>query len=182
MKKWTGITLMTVALLFILSNINNKEFSEETPKEVVEPKYEYGILVDTFNVTKGRVQQGQTLGEILYTNHIDHAQIADAVEKSKHIFDFRRVNAGKKYTIICSKDSNERACYFIYEEDPMNYVVMDFVNEIDVYMGKKEVIKKVNIASGEINSSLWLTIEEQKLSPKIAAELSTIYAWTIDFF
>lgn len=185
MKKWIGILLMGIALLFILSNINN----EKTPKDsienvpaVIEPEYEYGILVDSFNVTKGVVKQGQTLGEILYANHIDHPQIAEIVNKSKGIFDVRRVNAGKEFTIICVDDSTKKACYFIYQEDPTNYVVMDLTNEIDVYRGKKEVTTKVNVAYGEINSSLWITIQEQNLSPKIAAELSTIYAWTIDFF
>jgi len=185
MKKWIGIVLMGIALLFILSNINNekttKEIDEFVPK-VIEPEYEYGILVDSFNVTKGVVKQGQTLGEILYANHIDHPQIAEIVNKSKGIFDVRRVNAGKEFTIICVDDSTEKACYFIYQEDPTNYVVMDLTNEIDVYRGKKEVTTKVNVAYGEINSSLWITIQEQNLSPKIAAELSTIYAWTIDFF
>ena len=185
MKKWIGIVLMGIALLFILSNINNekrtKEIDEVVPK-VIEPEYEYGILVDSFNVTKGVVKQGQTLGEILYANHIDHPQIAEIVNKSKGIFDVRRVNAGKEFTIICVDDSTEKACYFIYQEDPTNYVVMDLTNEIDVYRGKKEVTTKVNVAYGEINSSLWITIQEQNLSQKIAAELSTIYAWTIDFF
>ena len=185
MKKWIGIVLMVIALLFILSNINNekrtKEIDEVVPK-VIEPEYAYGILVDSFNVTKGVVKQGQTLGEILYANHIDHPQIAEIVNKSKGIFDVRRVNAGKEFTIICVDDSTEKACYFIYQEDPINYVVMDLINDIDVYRGKKEVTTKVNVAYGDINSSLWLTIQEQDLSPKIAAELSTIYAWTIDFF
>ena len=185
MKKWIGIVLMVIALLFILSNINNekttKEIDEVVPK-VIEPEYAYGILVDSFNVTKGVVKQGQTLGEILYANHIDHPQIAEIVNKSKGIFDVRRVNAGKEFTIICVDDSTEKACYFIYQEDPTNYVVMDLTNEVDVYRGKKEVTTKVNVAYGEINSSLWITIQEQNLSPKIAAELSTIYAWTIDFF
>ena len=185
MKKWIGIVLMVIALLFILSNINNekttKEIDEVVPK-VIEPEYVYGILVDSFNVTKGVVKQGQTLGEILYANHIDHPQIAEIVNKSKGIFDVRRVNAGKEFTIICVDDSTEKACYFIYQEDPTNYVVMDLTNEVDVYRGKKEVTTKVNVAYGEINSSLWITIQEQNLSPKIAAELSTIYAWTIDFF
>ncbi len=185
MKKWIGIVLMVIALLFVLSNINNekttKEISEVVPK-VIEHVYEYGILVDSFNVTKGVVKQGQTLGEILYANHIDHPQIAEIVNKSKGIFDVRRVNAGKEFTIICADDSTDKACYFIYQEDPTNYVVIDLTNEIDVYRGKKEVTTKVNVAYGEINSSLWITIQEQNLSPKIAAELSTIYAWTIDFF
>jgi murein DD-endopeptidase MepM/ murein hydrolase activator NlpD len=182
MKKWIGIVLMFVALMFILSNINKIEVAEEVAEEISEPKYEYGILVDSFKVTKGTVKQDQTLGEILYANHIDHPQIAEVVKKSKGIFDVRRVNTSKEYTIICKKDSTEKACYFIYQEDPTNYVVMDFTNEIDVYRGKKKVITKVNLAYGDINSSLWIAIEEQKLSPKIAAELSTIYAWTIDFF
>ena len=185
MKKWIGIVLMVIALLFILSNINNekttKEIDEVVP-EVIEPEYVYGILVDTFNVTKGVVKQGQTLGEILYANHIDHPQIAEIVNKSKGIFDVRRVNAGKEFTIICADDSTEKACYFIYQENPINYVVIDLNDGIDVYRGRKEVTTKVNVAYGEINSSLWLTIQEQELSPKIAAELSTIYAWTIDFF
>ncbi len=184
MKKWAGLVLMAVALLFILSNLNNKknERIDDVIGLAVEPKYEYGILVDSFNVIKGVVKKNQTLGEILYANHIDHPQIAEIVNKSKEIFDVRRVNPGKEYTVICRKDSTEKACYFIYQENPINYIVMDLTGGIDVYRGKKEVETRVNVASGEINSSLWLAMEEQKLSPKIAAELSTIYAWTIDFF
>ena len=166
MKKWIGIVLMVIALLFILSNINNekttKEIDEFVPK-VIEPEYEYGILLDSFNVTKGVVKKGQTLGEILYANHIDHPQIAEIVNKSKGIFDVRRVNAGKEFTVICLDDSTEKACYFIYQEDPTNYVVMDLTNEVDVYRGKKEVTTKLNVAYGEINSSLWITIQEQNL-------------------
>ena len=184
MKKWAGLVLMAVALLFILSNLNNSknETTEDLIEDVAESKYEYGILVDSFNVIKGIVKKNQTLGEILYANHIDHPQIAEIVNKSKEIFDVRYVNPGKDYTVICKKDSTEKACYFIYQENPINYIVIDLTDGIDVYRGKKEVETRVNIASGEINSSLWLAMEAQKLSPKIAAELSTIYAWTIDFF
>ena len=175
---------MVVAVLFILSNLNNKknERIEDVIERAIEPKYEYGILVDSFNVTKGIVKKNQTLGEILYANHIDHPQIAEIVNKSKEIFDVRRVNPGKDYTVISKKDSTEKACYFIYQENPTNYIVIDLTDGIDVYRGKKEVETRVNVAFSEIYSSLWLTMEEQKLSSKIAAELSTIYAWTIDFF
>ena len=78
MKKWIGIVLMVIALFFILSNINNDNIikgSDGVVQTVIEPEYEYGILVDSFNVIKGVVKQGQTLGEILYANHIDHPQI-----------------------------------------------------------------------------------------------------------
>ncbi|MEZ7929440.1 MAG: peptidoglycan DD-metalloendopeptidase family protein [Flavobacteriales bacterium] len=185
MKKWFGILVMGTALLFMLTNINkDKKAVEklEVIQEIVEPSYEYNILVDSFNVIKGSVKRGQTMGEILYLNHIDHFEINKIVEKSKGIFDVRRVNTGKKYTVICASDSTKKAQYFIYEIDATNYVVFDLRGEIDVYKGKKPVTVKLKTASGIIKSSLWLTMEEQKLSPKLTAELSTIYAWTIDFF
>ena len=185
MKKWFGILVMGTALLFMLTNINkDKKAVEklEVIQEIVEPSYEYNILVDSFNVIKGSVKRAQTMGEILYLNHIDHFEINKIVEKSKGIFDVRRVNTGKKYTVICASDSTKKAQYFIYEIDATNYVVFDLRGEIDVYKGKKPVIVKLKTASGIIKSSLWLTMEEQKLSPKLTAELSTIYAWTIDFF
>ena len=185
MKKWFGILVMGTALLFMLTNINkDKKAVEklEVIQEIVEPSYEYNILVDSFNVIKGSVKRGQTMGEILYLNHIDHFEINKIVEKSKGIFDVRRVNTGKKYTVICATDSTKKAQYFIYEIDATNYVVFDLRGEIDVYKGKKPVTVKLKTASGIIKSSLWLTMEEKKLSPKLTAELSTIYAWTIDFF
>jgi len=185
MKKWFGILVMGTALLFMLANINKdkKEVEKlDIISKIVEPSYEYNILVDSFNVKKGSVNRGQTMGEILYLNHIDHLEINQIVKKSKGIFDVRRVNAGKKYAVICASDSTQKAQYFIYEIDAVNYVVFDLREEIDVYKGKKAVTVKLKTASGIINSSLWLTMEEQKLSPKLTAELSTIYAWTIDFF
>ena len=185
MKKWFGILVMGTALLFMLTNINkDKKAVEklEVIQEIVEPSYEYNILVDSFNVIKGSVKRGQTMGEILYLNHIDHFEINKIVEKSKGIFDVRRVNTGKKYTVICATDSTKKAQYFIYEIDATNYVVFDLRGEIDVYKGKRPVTVKLKTASGIIKSSLWLTMEEKKLSPKLTAELSTIYAWTIDFF
>ena len=185
MKKWFGILVMGTALLFMLANINTankEEVTVEVEEQVIEPSYAYNILVDSFQVTKGVVKSGQTMGEILYLNHIGHPEINEIVNKSKGIFDVRRVNAGKNYMVMCATDSTKKAQYFVYEIDATNYVVFDLRNEIDVYKGKKPVTVKLKTASGTIKSSLWLTMEEQKLSPKLTAELSTIYAWTIDFF
>ena len=185
MKKWFGILVMGTALLFMLANINTankEEVTIEVEEQVIEPSYAYNILVDSFQVTKGVVKSGQTMGEILYLNHIGHPEINEIVNKSKGIFDVRRVNAGKNYMVMCATDSTKKAQYFVYEIDATNYVVFDLRNEIDVYKGKKPVTVKLKTASGTIKSSLWLTMEEQKLSPKLTAELSTIYAWTIDFF
>ena len=184
MKKWIGLVLIVVALSFILSNLNSKQHDliEEVKLEVIAPEYEYGILVDSFNVTKATIKKGQTLGEILYANRIDHPQIADIVIKSKGIFDFRRVNSGKEYTVICNKDSTNKVSYFIYQENPTNYIVFDLTDSIDVYRGEKEIITKVMLSYGEINSSLSESVDALGISPRVSIKLSEIYAWTIDFF
>ena len=172
------VVLFAIVMFFFLDH-NKKEnpsFLEKTPS------LEYGIQVDSFKVFKGVVQPNQTLGEILYLNHIDHPQIHAIVEKSKSIFDVRDISSGQKYTVICLNDSIDKAQYLIYELDPINYIVFDLRNKMKVYMGEKNVEIRLKKAKGNINTSLWLTMEEKKLSPRITHELSTIYAWTIDFF
>ena len=185
MKKSVGLILIVISLLFILTNLNNsksKLLDNEPQIEITDPVYEYGILVDSFNLIHGVVKNGQTLGEILYANHINHQKIAEIVLKSKEIFDVRRVNPGKKYLVINSKDSIEKACYFIYEESQTTYIVVDMIDEIDVYKGEKEIITKLKKSTGQITSSLSEAVENLGVSPRVSIQLSEIYAWTIDFF
>jgi murein DD-endopeptidase MepM/ murein hydrolase activator NlpD len=158
---------------------------EGKPQEEVsipEPTYEYGIPVDSFTVIKGQVESGQTLGAILYLNHIGHAQIDQIVRASKDVFDFRRARAGKNYTVICTPDSAQLAKCFIYEESATDYVVFDLRDSIHVYRGQKEIDVRIREASGQIESSLWNAIMASNMSPALVMELSSIYAWTMDFF
>ncbi len=184
MKKWIGLVLMAVALFFILSEMYKSENDgpEEVKPEIIEPKYEFGILIDTFNISKEIVKKGQTLGEILFTNHVNHIQIAEIVIKSKGIFDFRRVNSGSEYTVISAKDSTEKVCYFIYQENPYSYIVIDLTDGIDVYRGEKKILTKVILSSGKIHSSLSESVDKLGISPRVSIKLAEIYAWTIDFF
>ena len=182
MKK-SGLVLILASLFFVFLNLNKKKKNlKDKYQEQTIPSYEYGIYVDTFNVVKGVVKPGQTLGEILYANHIDHPEIAEIVKKAKNIFDVRRVKSGSEYTVICKKDSIDRAVYFIYQESLINYVVFDLIGEIDVYRGAKEVVTKLKKSQGKINHSLSESIDSLGVSPRVSIQLSEIYAWTIDFF
>jgi len=157
MKKWIGIAIMITAIAFMLSNLSsNNGNSNKLIEQIITkgPSFEYGILTDSFSIIKGVVKNGQTLGEILYTNHIDHPEINTIVNKSKEIFDVRSVNAGRKYTVMCATDSTEKAQYCVYEIDATNYVVFDLRNDIDVYKGKKQVTVKLKKALGTLKSSL----------------------------
>ena len=142
----------------------------------------YDICSENYKVHRGELESGQTLGAVLYLNHIDHGRIDQIVRASKGIFDFRKAKAGKKFTVLCSNDSIEKAQYFIYEISNIDYVVFDIRDTIEVFLGQKEVEVKTREASGKIESSLWNSLIENKMSPALVMELSSIYAWTIDFF
>ena len=203
MKKWLGIAVIAVGILVILAE-DIKEYATKYRKpapqvkvelaeaadlnhgkkavvQIKEPAYEYDILMDSFRIKKGIVKINQTVSDILYANHIAWPKINAISDISKDIFDITRVNAGKKYSVIYSADTTEKAQYFIYEFDAVNYIVLD-LNKMNVYTGEKQVEIQLKTSSGVIKSSLWLTMKEQKLSPKLTTDLSTIYAWTIDFF
>ena len=90
MKKFLKILVTVFVFIFIIYSLLEKDHEFEkksSPVEISEPKYLYGILVDTLTVINDTVNEGQTLGGILYYNHIDHPQIAEIVNKSKGIFD-----------------------------------------------------------------------------------------------
>ena len=182
MKNILRISLVLILLLLIIFNLRTNNTLDDPIIDVSEPTFEYGICLDSFIVHKGIIKSGQTLGEIFYLHHIDHPIINKIVLKSKNIFDFRKAAPDNRYTVLCSNDSNEVAQYLIYEESVSSYIVFDITNNIDVYRGEKEISIIRRVAYGTISSSLWLTMEELNLSPRLVNEISTIYAWTIDFF
>lgn len=182
MKNILRISLVLILLLLIIFNLRTNNTLDVPIIDVSEPTFEYGICLDSFIVHKGIIKSGQTLGEIFYLHHIDHPIINKIVLKSKNIFDFRKAAPDNRYTVLCSNDSNEVAQYLIYEESVSSYIVFDITNNIDVYRGEKEISIIRRVAYGTISSSLWLTMEELNLSPRLVNEISTIYAWTIDFF
>jgi murein DD-endopeptidase MepM/ murein hydrolase activator NlpD len=175
-----GLLLLLTALNFTKCNKANGDSTNIST--TFGPTIEYGIVTDSFQVTRGIIKPGQVLGEILYRNHIDHTQIDKIVKASKGIFDVKRAKAGQPFTVFCTKDSNAIAKCFIYEESATNYIVFDLRDGIQVYRGEKEVEMRMRTASGEITSSLWNAIMDNNMSPALVMELSNIYAWTIDFF
>tara|TARA_B100000886_G_scaffold236507_1_gene165594 strand:+ start:2684 stop:3913 length:1230 start_codon:yes stop_codon:yes gene_type:complete len=180
-SKWgnvVGFLLLAISISFTFPSCNT-----EDKKNIPDPCLVlYGICTEDYKVNRGELESGQTLGSVLYLNHIDHGRIDQIVRASIGIFDFRKAKAGKKFTVLCSNDSIEKAQYFIYEMSSIDYVVFDIRDTIDVFLGQKEVEVKTRESSGQIESSLWNSLVENKMSPALVVELSSIYAWTIDFF
>lgn len=146
------------------------------------PPMLYGFIEDSFKIEKFKVKRNQNLAEILLHENIDYVTVNQLANNSKEIFDVKRIRYGNPYTIFYSKDSLSNPLWMVYEIDNTDYLVMQLNDSLQVARKKKKVTLERKSSVGIINSSLWNTIQENKLNPMLAVELSEIYAWTVDFF
>ena len=151
---------------------------EEKPEE----SEEYGIDIGDLYLCTDVIKPNENLSEILSRNGIPMQVIHEIASKSNDVFDLRKLKAGKSYCIMRSKDSLKQVQYFIYEQDPVNYVVYEIGDTVAIHQGNKRVETRSRLASGLISSSLWNALTDNDLDPELAFQMSDIYAWSIDFF
>ena len=142
----------------------------------------YGLDVEEFFVDSGVVQPNQGLTHILPNYGISQTTIFKIADEFDSIFDVRKIKPNHPYYVFCSKDSNKRTKRFIYEKNAIEYVVFDFEDTLNVFVGKKDVEIIAESAGGVITSSLWNAFIDNDLSPALVMEFSKLFAWSIDFF
>jgi murein DD-endopeptidase MepM/ murein hydrolase activator NlpD len=169
-------TLLIIASLMSCNSEENKQI-EENP--VI---YKYGYDQSKYVFEERKVKRGDTFGDILEDEGIDYPEIYQAIEKTKNDVSFRKLQLGKPYTLIFTNDSIRKLKAFVYHPTIEGY---SFIQLRDSVYGKtfsKPRSYKDLSASGTIDNSLYLTLEEQGKDPLLTYYLSDIYAWTIDFF
>ncbi|MDA8588661.1 peptidoglycan DD-metalloendopeptidase family protein [Flavobacteriaceae bacterium] len=165
--------------LISCSKAEKKEVQKKVEEKIIT---EFGYTLNNYNVKKSKVKNGDSFGSILERNNLYYPQIYNIVQKVKKVYDIRKINIGKPYTILSSKDSLNTPQVFIYQPNKIDFVVVSLTDSLWAEKKSKAVKIKEFEAEGIITSSLSETMEKQKLSPLLSNELSEIYAWTIDFF
>ncbi len=150
--------------------------------ELPEPDLLYGLPVDSFQIEESKVKRNQFLADIFLKAGVDYPTINTIVEKSKPVFDVRKIKVGNDFLLFFSPDSTKQLQHFVYAIDNTDYMVVSLQDSVQVYRDVKEIRSEPKTAAGVINSSLWVTMTEHDINPLLAIELSEIYAWTVDFF
>ena len=172
--------LFTILIFLFSCGEKNSQTKIEIKKEKVIK--EYGYTLNNYNVKKDTIESGDSFGLILENNNLFYPKIYDIVQEAKKVFDIRKINIGRPYTILSSKDSLNKPLVFIYQPNPIDYIVVSLGDSLWAEKKQKEVKLVEFEAMGTIKSSLSETMQELKLSPLLSNELSEIYAWNIDFF
>lgn len=186
MQKYWGLILM---LVLFVSCKEEKSILEQDKIEIarIAPTEkpvlkQFGFNLEEFTVQQDTVKNGDSFGELMLEHKVDYPKIAKITKEFKDSFDVRRIRVGKPYFILKSKDTSATAQIFIYENDAINYTVVDLRDSVKAYRDKKEVKYVEREASGVIETSLSEAILAQGIDYNITNNLSEVYAWTIDFF
>lgn len=150
--------------------------------EVEAITYKYGIPTDRYNVNYGIVEDRQNLSSILQRHGLSVNDVHRLNERAKGTFDARKVKSGQAYAVFTTKDSLPRTRFFVYEESPKTYIVFDLRGEYSVRRGENPSEWKRQEVKGQVESSLWVAMQQSNTSPQLAMKLSDIFGWTIDFF
>ncbi|RZS99417.1 peptidoglycan DD-metalloendopeptidase family protein [Aquimarina brevivitae] len=176
--------LLLVVVLFSCQKEKEKKKVEPSPK-VEQPKppvvKEFGFNVDDFTVVKDTIKPGDSFGEILDNHGVSRGKVFEIATKIKDTFNVTRIQAGKPYVLFKSKDTSQTAQIFVYQDNEIDYTVVDFRDSIIATKNKKPVTLVEKVASGVIESSLLQTFDDIDVNSLVAYRMADIYAWTIDF-
>ena len=167
-----GVITLSTAILFVIRYYQQQSYPI-VAKPVRIPTYVYNIHIDSLNITYGVVKTNQNLSTIL-SSHISGNLIDKIARRTNDIFDIRKIRAGQRYAFITSKDSVHKLNYFIYEINPIDFVVYDVRDSLRVYRDKKKVQREIRTGKGTISTSLWNTMEASRLDVDLILAMADV--------
>ncbi|HSG67675.1 MAG TPA: peptidoglycan DD-metalloendopeptidase family protein [Bacteroidales bacterium] len=175
------LTVILVSAVMLMRPLG-AELADDPIDEPGPPLMEYGIPVDSLEVVRDVVKRNEFLADILLRYDVDYNLIDRIARSPREVFDVRKIRVGYPYSVIRTLDTIPQVQYFIYEQSPTEYIVIDIRDSLVIEKGIKLIERRLAKTSGTITSSLWNTLIANDADPNLANELSEIYAWTIDFF
>ena len=177
-------TLYFSAVLFLLGACGSSTDPLSVTKQQVEMPVDmqFGFNMIDFEVELDTIRSGDTFGKIMLSRDADFQKVDQAARLSRSSFDLRKIQLGKPYRILKSCDSLQQPLVFIYENDFLNFTVVDLHDEVKVYEEKHPYELVERQLSGVIEGSLYETLQSQGIDQNLSQELANIYAWNIDFF
>lgn len=183
MKKLGSLLLVALALIACKNDVEIEETGKvEIVKKAPPVEKEYGFALNEFEVIRDTIRSGDIFGSILDEHGINPAKVYEITQKVRNTLDPTRLIVGKPFVVLKAKDSASTPQFFIYENDRIDYTVVNIADNIAAYKAQKPVSIKRKYVSGVIINNLSEAMESQGLSVLLSHQLSSIYQWSIDFW
>ncbi len=172
-------SLVGVYYLYSAKTIENQDLSD--PIVSTEILQKFGFQVDEHNFEHHSLGLNQNLGDLLLWQGIPWDSIIKLDKISSDIYSIRKFRAKKPFTLV-RKDTCSAPHCIVYEPDHYHYIKYYLDEEVKVEIVEKEVEQKIESASGEITSSLWLAMKEAGIQGSIIDKMEDALASSVDFY
>jgi len=182
-----SIKLFLLGLTCLLISCSSLK-KDPTPKiqEVTKtcPKnLKFGICIDSLDMQKYQIKQGDNLGLIFSKHGFSAAQTDHICHEITEVLDPTKLQAGMSYYVFTDRDTLSTIKDIVFAKSLTDFAVIAFDNDkVSVQKYNKSIKLVPQYIEGAIFSSLWNTIDATGASPLLALKLSNIFAWQIDFF
>ena len=157
-----------VILIFLFQKSSHRPVHSSIQQDTVQlasisaplpDKVLYGIVVNDLEVIEGQVKRNQRFTDLFKPHFVDDKIVRQLSSLPKNVFDFRKVTANKKYTLLVKQDSMSTARALIYEPNPVDYYIFHLEDTLTIEEGHRETSLVERGIAGEIDESLSATIE-----------------------
>lgn len=145
------------------------------------PPSAYGIPLDGFELERAQVKPGSTFSDLLSPHGIGAATVDSLVRAAAPVFNVNQIRAGHPIAFIYTDDTARTPVFFVYESDPVDHVVFD-LRGLTARMEKRPVHTAEKSISVAVTGALWNDLVDAGATPALAAKLSQVFAWTVDFY
>ncbi len=146
-----------------------------------QPTNYYGLSFVKASVHESKVKPRERLADIFTSNNVPAHLVKELSTISRNVFDVRKILPHKKYAFVSTSDSIRKPLAFIYEPNPVEYIVFRFDEQLHVEQCYRDVNVVEKEISGVISSTLSQTIESLSLSHELTNKFVDIFAWQLDF-
>ncbi|MBP6311560.1 MAG: peptidoglycan DD-metalloendopeptidase family protein [Flavobacteriales bacterium] len=188
--KWALGSALTAGVVGTLLTVDIRPHVEYKPDSdsvvildtVPLPPSAYGIQMSGYSIEQGTVKSGSTFGDLLSEQGVSMNTVQDMVELAEPYFDVRRLRAGHPYAFVYRADSVNSPEYFVYESDPVEYVVFGLKDSLHVRVGHRPIKVEEHSVACVVTGALYNDFISAGADPALAMQLSDVFAWTIDFY
>lgn len=178
--------LISAALMFLFVSCQQNDSNQDQiiQEDVIEHEelIRFGFDLNSFHVVEGSITSGQVLSEVLRPFGVSATALEVFLKESRDIIDPRKIKPDQGWLALFSNQEDSVPSYFIYEKSQKDYVVIEIADSLKGWSGEHPSEMRLRRVEGEINNSLYQSLQDQGANAELAMTMANIYAWTIDFY
>lgn len=177
------VLLSCIVALCTCGPQERKRAGEEEYQEEVCQLSEYGICLDSLDITRYTIERGEYFSSIFSNLGFTPAEGEKITAAITPYLPPSRLQVGHAYSAISERDTASTIRYLVFEKGQIDFTVVEIQPDtVLAYDDARPVVRKREYVEGVITSSMWNSMIGAGAPVLLALMLSDVYAWQIDFF